>query len=211
MRETSLETTDGRHVPSLVVRTLYSALLVVVLVAGLLYPILGVTHRMFVETGRTRVDFEIAPSLNGGGTISGNDDYQAALCLGELAQGDDVVLASAVGGSYNWPSGIASTYTGIPTVFNWPGHEAQWRGPTYGEVSGSRESDMNLLFSDPTWNTARMIINKYGIDYIFFGSSERDKFGSASETKFQDNLELVCASGATHVFHVPEQSVVGAR
>ena len=120
----------------------------------MLYPYFGIQSRMFgtQEYGRT-LSYRDTPSLDGGPTVTGNDDYQLALCLGKLVTGTNTVIASAVGGSYRWSAGIVSTYTGIPTVFNWPGHEVQWRGSTYNDVAGSRETDIDQLYTNPTWNT----------------------------------------------------------
>lgn len=201
----------GVRVPSPGVRAVYAGLAVVVVIAGLLYPLLGIQARMFVETGRLNADGGEFVTLNGGGTISGMDDYEAALCLAGLVSGTDAVLASAVGGSYNWPAGIASTYTGIPTVFNWPFHEVQWRGATYGDAAGTREQDMDTLYRDPTWNTTQSIIDQYGIDYIVFGAKERSMYRGTEETKFLDNLEIACESGSTRIFKVPEVEVAQAR
>ncbi len=184
-------------------RMAYGGLVGVVLALGLLFPVLGIDTRMFYETGRN--NYDVPATLDGGSTLTTPDDYQAALCLGNLVQGDDAVVASAVGGSYAWSYGTVSTLTGIPTVLNWTGHESQWRGSTYGATVGSREPDVRALYTDPTWNTTRSIIERYGINYIVFGSSERHDFGSGSETKFLDNLEVVCQSGDTRIFRVPEQ------
>jgi uncharacterized membrane protein len=166
---------------------------------------------MLVETGRLNSTTGEIVTLNGGGSISGGDDYQAALCLGSLVRGTDAVLASAVGGSYNWLAGITSTYTGIPTVFNWPFHEVQWRGSTYGDAAGSREADIDRLYRAPDWNTTQSIIDQYGINYIVFGAKERSVYTSANESKFLDNLDVVCEFGGTRFFRVPEQEVAQAK
>ena len=56
-------------------------------------------------------------------------------------------------------------------------------------------------------NLARGIIDQYGIDYIVFGAQEHSVYRSAEETKFQDNLEIVCESGSTRIYKVPEVEV----
>ncbi len=194
----------GAKLPSLSVRASFAALATVVTIVGLLYAILGIQTRMYYQ------DYANPRTLDGGGTVSNMDDYVASLCLGNLVTGTDAVIVSAVGGSYNWPSGAISTYTGIPTLLNWPGHESQWRGSTYGASAGSREGDVQRLYSDPTWSGTQEVIAKYGIDYIVFGAKERSVYASAEETKFFDNLEIACESGTTRIYHVPEQVVVQA-
>ncbi len=195
----------GQKLPSRLWRAAYSGLVAVVLVIGLMYPVMGLISRTVAETGRT--SFEVTPTLDGGPTLTTADDYQASMCLGKLVTGTNAVIASAVGGSYQWAFGVASTLTGIPTVFNWPYHELQWRGTTYDQAAGSRERDIDQLYSDPTWSNTQTIIDKYGINYIVFGSSERNKYANASEVKFLDNLDTVCQSGETYVFQVPDHAV----
>lgn len=192
----------GARLPSISMRAAYASLAVVVTIAGLLYAILGVQTRMYYQETTTVL------TLDGGGSVSGADDYVAALCLGNLVTGTDAVVVSAVGGSYNWPSGAISTYTGIPTLLNWPGHEAQWRGPTYGASAGSREGDIERLYTDPSWSATQEIISKYDIDYIVFGAKERSQYSSTEESKFLDNLDIVCESGSTRIYHVPERALV---
>jgi len=191
-------------------RVAYGGLVAVVTVAGLLYAVFGIQTRMFVEGGR-RVGDESALTLDGGGTISGIDDYVAALCLANLVTGTDMVVASAVGGSYNWPSGAVSTYTGIPTVFNWPGHQGQWRGSTYAETTGTRQQDIDSLYANPSWVNARDVLTRYGIDYVVFGAKERSQYDSTTEEKFLDNLQIACEAGSTRIYRVPEWALVQAQ
>ncbi|MCC6803065.1 MAG: hypothetical protein IT319_09285 [Anaerolineae bacterium] len=199
----------GRQIAPVGVRAVYAGLAVTVVIAGLLYPIYGIQTRMFIETGRT-TDSGALVTLDGGGSISGADDYAASLCLGNLVKGTDAVIASAVSHSYDWPAGVVSTYTGIPTLFNWPGHEGQWRGSTYNEVVGTREADINRLYTDPTWTTARAVIEQYGIDYIVFGAKERSLYRNSEEEKFLDNLEIACEAGSTRIYKVPDVELAQA-
>lgn len=192
----------GVRLPSPAIRVAFAALTLVVTVSGLLYGILGVQTRMFYQERVSTV------TLDGGGTVSGADDYLAALCLGNLVQGTNAVLVSAVGGSYNWPSGAVSTYTGIPTLLNWPGHEAQWRGSTYGSSVGSRESDIQRIYTDPSWSNTLTYISKYDVDYIVFGAKERTLYSSSDESKFLDNLEVACESGSTRIYRVTDQALM---
>ena len=202
----------GKRTAPLALRATYATVAILVIAAGMLYPYFGIQSRMFSsqEYGRT-LSYRDTPSLDGGPSVTGNDDYQLALCLGKLVTGTNTVIASAVGGSYRWSAGIVSTYTGIPTVFNWPGHEVQWRGSTYNEVAGSREADINQLYTDPAWNTAQSIITKYGIQYIVFGSEERNRYSGSGAEKFLDNLDVVCELGESRIFHVPERALAQAE
>ncbi len=200
----------GKRLPSLAVRASFATAAIIIVAAGMMYPVFGIQSRMLTDSGRT-LGYRDTLTLDGGPTISGNDDYQAALCLSKLVIGTNTVVASAVGGSYNWPAGVVSTLTGIPTLFNWPFHEVQWRGDTYGDAAGSRETDINQLYSNPTWSSAQAIIAKYGIQYIVFGSKEWSVYSGSGEEKFLDNLDIACESGETRIFHVPERALAQAE
>ena len=201
----------GKRLPSLALRASFATVAIIAVGMGLAYPYLGIQSRMLVETGRDNPANTTPLTLDGGGTVSGNDDYQAAMCLSKLVTGTNTVIVSAIGGSYDWPAGVVSTYTGIPTVFNWPFHEVQWRGTTYGQVSGSRETDVDQLYTAPTWSGAQAIITKYGIQYVVYGSKEQSKYSDAGEQKFLDNLDVVCESGGTRIFHVPARALAQAQ
>ena len=184
-------------------RAAYVALLVGVVALGLVYPVAGVYWRTQVETGRAGGFNDEPLTLDGASSVASPDDRAAIACLAALVQGDDVVVAERVGNSYdggNPPSGLAGRLAGLPNVLNWPGHEGQWRGPTYGIVAGSREQDLDTLFGEQNWAAVTDVINRYGIDYIVFGTAERDKYGPDAELKFRDRLPLVCDFGGSRVY-----------
>ncbi|NDJ60117.1 MAG: hypothetical protein GYB67_03280 [Chloroflexi bacterium] len=202
---------EGARLPALPVRAAFSIVTVIAVTLGLLYPILGIHNRMFVETGRLNTEAPRPLTLDGGPTYTQPNDYLAALCLAQTLAGDDVVIVETVGPSYdNWPhgnTGISGVLVGLPVLLNWPGHQSQWRGVSYGEVVGTREGDIERLYSDPTWGTTREIIERYGIDYIFFGATERSRYGAASELKFSERFEPVCEQGESRYYRVDERAL----
>lgn len=112
-----------------------------------------------------------------------------------------------MGGSYNF-SGAISTYTGIPTLLNWPGYQLQWRGSTYGSSVGSREPSVDQLYSDPTWNTAQRIISEYGIDYIVFGAKNAASTLRPAKRSSEITLRL-CANTTARAFTTCRTAGVG--
>lgn len=106
------------------------------------------------------------------------------------------ILAEAVGGSYSNSARISSL-TGLPTVLGWPGHELQWRGGV--REMGSREGDIQLLYSTPDWLTAKEVIEKYSIRYIYIGDLERSKY-TIIEDKFQEFLILVFENSTVRIY-----------
>jgi uncharacterized membrane protein len=125
-----------------------------------------------------------------------NPDEAAAIRWLETAP--DGVVAEAIGGSYSGYARV-STLTGQPTLLGWPGHESQWRGGS--EEQGSRQGDIETLYATSDWITAREIIARYNIRYVFVGNLERGK--PLREEKFQSNLTLAFQQGNVAVYVVP--------
>jgi hypothetical protein len=184
-------------------RAAYSALVVVVLALGLIYPVAGVYWRTQVETGRAAGFTDNPLTLDGIDSVAAPTDLAAIACLAERVTGSNVVVAERVGGSYdsgNPPTGLAGRVAGLPNVFNWAGHQGQWRGTTYSAVAGTREQDLDTLYLSPDWAAVTTIIQRYGIDYIMFGTAERDKYGADAEIRFRDRLPIVCEAGDARIY-----------
>jgi YYY domain-containing protein len=115
-----------------------------------------------------------------------------------LKSAPDGVIAEAVGGGYT-SYGRISTYTGLPTVLNWPDHESQW-GRT-GADFGTRQDDIKRLYTVPSWSTALTIINQYNIRYIYIGDLERSTY-QVQEDKFRAHLIQVFHQGNVTIYEV---------
>lgn len=115
-------------------------------------------------------------------------------------------IAEAVGGDYTYFARI-SAYTGIPTVLGWAGHEGQWRGG-YNEV-GSREDDIAQLYRTRDWATASQIVERYQIQYIYYGPLEAQTYGSEGLAKFQAHLRIAYHSDAVTIFEVGQKASSG--
>lgn len=198
--------------PVPVVRALLTAVTGGVLVLGLLYPVFGIQYRATMEGFRTlNIGYSQLTMDSGLGFLRGaNEDYSAISCLGASIAGDHVVAVEALGGAYDSAFGRIAALTGIPILLGWENHEGQWRGPTYSMVVGTRPADIEELYTDLRWEVAEEIIQRYGIDYIFYGSSERLKYGVVGEEKFAANLETVCDTGSSRFYRV-NPTTVAAR
>jgi YYY domain-containing protein len=181
-------------------RVAWLGLVMVAIAPGLVYPLLGFHNRAFIESGRLISERPL--SLDGGPTLVNSDDYQAIMCLGALVRDDAAVVAEAVGPAYNSGYGRVGALTGIPILLGWENHQGQWRGPTYGEVVGSRPQDIRTLYSDLRWEVAAEILERYGVDYVFYGSSERSQYGAQGEAKFAEHLQAICEYGNSRFYRV---------
>ena len=161
--------------------------------AGLLYPALSLptkTDDFNPYGGFTLDDFDRIKREN-------PDD---AAGIEWLRKAPDGVIVEAVGGSYNASFARIATYTGLQNVLGWPGHESQWRGG--GEPQGTRQEDVLTLYTTPDWETARAILEKYNIRYVYIGGTERASM-PVIEDKFVGNLKLVFQQGIVSIYEVP--------
>ncbi|MEJ7712107.1 MAG: DUF2298 domain-containing protein [Pyrinomonadaceae bacterium] len=94
------------------------------------------------------------------------------------------IVLEAWGGSYTEYARIA-TQTGIPTVLGWDGHENQWRGSdARGLIRGGRTDDtldqrrrdVDAIYTTTNQSLARELLQKYGVDYVYVGKLEREKY-----------------------------------
>ncbi|MCI0554357.1 MAG: DUF2298 domain-containing protein [Anaerolineae bacterium] len=171
----------------------FSVLFTIVLIVGLTYPALSIfskTNNFKPPFGYTLDDFDRVQREN----------PEEAAAIQWLRSAPDGVIVEAVGGSYSSQGhGRISIYTGLPTVLEWPGHEGQWREQA---LQGSRQQDIETLYSTTDWVTAQDIINRYNIRYVFVGNLERSSY-RVSEDKFNSFLKPAFQQGIVTVYEVP--------
>jgi YYY domain-containing protein len=171
---------------------LFSVLIGLVIFAGLLYPSLSLltkTNNFKPPFGFTLDDFDRVKREN--------PDEAAAIEF--LRTVPDGVIAEAIGGSYSDYARI-STYTGLQNVLGWPGHEAQWRGGSAPQ--GTRNDDIEKLYTTTHWEEAQSIIDQYDIRYIYIGDLERSSM-TVKEEKFQTRLKPIFQQGEVVIYEVP--------
>jgi uncharacterized membrane protein len=194
-----------------ILRPLFSIAAVIVIIAGLFYPVAAITSRAFKDGGHLdpnppALTLDGAPSL-----AQGSDDLAAIQCLSSIAKSDTDVVAEAAdhGIAYNNAYGRVSGLSGIPTVMGWENHEGQWRGDTYaaafayttpsGTVS-NRTDAVKALYNSTSWTDALPIIKTFGITYIYVGPTEKQEFGGGGGLAKFDALKPVCSSGEVAVY-----------
>lgn len=173
---------------------------------GLLFPVAGVYTRALVESGRLNAAWPAPLSLDGGPGFIGEDDYAAIRCLETVVGDGQLVVAEASGPQYNQYFGRTGTLTGIQVVLNWEGHQRQWRGGSWDALRGSRPEDLDRLYRSQTIAEASDIIERYDIDYVFYGDSERRRYGTRGEAKFRDHFGALCESGESRFYRVAGMS-----
>ncbi len=99
-----------------------------------------------------------------------------------------VPIVEANGNSYS-DNGVVSAMTGLPTILGWYVHEWLWRSDN--EAVRERSSDVSALYNAADEETLDIILEKYGIKYIFVGTNERAAFPEMNEYLLQKAGHIV--------------------
>ncbi len=176
---------------------LNATLMVIVIGLGLVYPALSLPNK----TDNFKANSPEQRTLDGSAYLANTmpEDYQALLFMEQLDPGVVVEAVGPNGGQYSEYARI-STYSGMPTVLGWAGHESQWRGGDK-EFAG-READVETLYSTRDWDQALAILKKYDIRYVYVGPLERNKY-RLNEDKFTQNLAKVYTQNGVTIYEVP--------
>ena len=169
----------------------------ITLVLGLVYPVMASYYRFFI-------DHNPEMSLDGAYHFRVNAPLEME-AIDWLKTAPDGIVVEAIGGSYRPDFAKVSTYSGLPTILGWPGHEGQWRGG-YTEI-GSREEDVRRIYQVRNWDEAKQLLDQYNVRYIYIGSAERYTY-SVEETKFINNLDVVYQNDAVVIYeYLPTQAI----
>jgi uncharacterized membrane protein len=153
-------------------RWLWSFGLVVLVLAGLIYPLLG----PYEKSGK----FAERKGLDGESWVAQNyqNDYEGISWLRQQVKANpkfDGVVLEAGSGYNDWINfSRVATFSGFPTVLGWYFHEAQWRGGSTKvmEEVNQRLKDIDLIYNTTDIEEARQLLQKYKIKYIFVGGIE---------------------------------------
>jgi YYY domain-containing protein len=154
------------------VRQAAAALAAVVVAAAAVYPVAG--------TYASRGGFATTPTLDGLGWLRERapGDAAAIAWLDDHAPAGAVVL-EAVGPDYSaFGHARISTFTGLPTVLGWPGHERQW-----AHDPGTRAADVARMYRGGA-DEARPLLRRYGVRFVVVGPIERADYGDAGVAKW---------------------------
>jgi YYY domain-containing protein len=126
-------------------------------------------------------------------------DHQAILWL-QANTSDRPVVIEAVGPDYQEFARV-STFSGLPTIMGWIGHELQWRGDRIDY--GRRQQDVDAIYRSNTLEELLARAQPYRARYLFFGSLERDRYGPEAQQRLSRLLRPVYGQGGTSIFLVP--------
>jgi YYY domain-containing protein len=110
-------------------------------------------------------------------------DYNAIRWINANIQGDPVMVEAADFSVEDYSLyALVSTFTGLPTPMGWPGHEVQWRNGWLKDTANSksfnrRMLDIDTIYRDPSPQVVLSLMKKYNAQYLYVGSIEHAKYG----------------------------------
>ena len=93
--------------------------------------------------------------------------------------------------------GRVSTYTGLPTVIGWPGHEVQW-----GHDPRLAGADVQRLYGTRDAARRAAAARRYDVRYVFVGSLERGDYPAEALAKFARLGNEAYRSGETIIYEL---------
>ncbi len=173
------------------VTTAWAAVVSLLLVASLYYAPAAAASKA--------AQFSGSPTLDGLAYLAQlRPDERDAIEFMRTEADPDTTIMEAVGEWFEF--GLISRSTGVPTVFNWPGHEVQWRGSA--AAFGSREQDVADVYESMNWEHAKNLMARYGVEYVYVGPRETAKYGTEGLDKFREFMDVAFSSGGVTIFRV---------
>jgi YYY domain-containing protein len=163
------------------------------LAAALLFPAFGISSRA--------QEYAHPATLNGIAhyRYTQPDEHAALMWLRQNVKGAPVIV-EAIGGQYSPQGhGRVSATSGLPTLLGWAGHEYQWRGST--PEPPEREAAVEQIYGGRDWTTARELLDRYGVRYIYVGPLEVSTYGPHVLERFQQQrLEVAYANESVIIY-----------
>ncbi len=185
-------------------QVIWSAVLLVFFLAGMVYPIVGSYQRTNHYTQRTN-------SLDGLNYLQSYDpsDYAAIRWLNSHVQGGPVIVEAfnPQGGDYS-DYGRISAFTGLPTLMGWAGHEYQWRVNWLNDAYNAndfyhRGADISAIYTNTNPDTVLSLMNRYNAHYLYVGSLEKTTYPQANLNRFSGFMQRVYSANGVTIYRVP--------
>lgn len=174
---------------------LFRLVTMLVIGAALFYPLLSLWDKTQGFSPSQGLTLDGAVHI----AIYAPDEMAAIEWLRSAPPGIMVEAVRPDGGQYS-DFGRVSAQSGMPTVLGWIGHQLQWRGGN--RELGSRQGDIDRLYSSRSWEETAQILQQYDIRYVYVGSRERSTY-RLYEAKFERVLAPVFRQGEVVIYEAP--------
>jgi uncharacterized membrane protein len=114
----------------------------------------------------------------------------------------NALVLQAWGDSYHADHNWISTATGRATLIGWGGHEGQWRGDAYPEMSAGRMDALDAIYRSASAADLPALLEKWKIDYVYVSGAERQRYqmGGGEERRLADAMDLVFEDGDVRIY-----------
>ncbi|MBX2999728.1 MAG: hypothetical protein KF893_14510 [Caldilineaceae bacterium] len=186
---------ETRPIPAVARRLQQSvgSVALLLILAGLIYPVAGAYAKL-------RGFGTSTPTLNGLAYVSA-DERAAIEWIRRNTAPTDVVLQGK-GRSYWATDNRVNAATGRPTLLGWDGHQAQWRGPAYGEMAAGRPEIVEAIYRSGSPAIVADLLRQADISYVYVGPVERERYGISPtiEARLEQVMDLAFAEGNVHIY-----------
>lgn len=190
---------------------LWGVALLVLLLAGAVYPLVGTYARTNHYAQRTNSLDGLAylqtcnPRTPPYCDYDTHGDYEAIRWLNAHVTGDPVIV-EAVGPDYSSYARI-SAFTGLPTLMGWVGHEYQWRvnwlDNGFNAIDFNRRAgDVDTIYTDPHPAVVLSLMARYHAQYLYVGLLERVKYPTANLQRFSAFMQVVYSADGVTIYMV---------
>ncbi len=182
-------------------KLVWLACFLVLVLGALVYPVFA----PYARTGR----YEQQVGLDGAQYLSRlyPGDAAAIRWINSHIKGDPVIV-EATGGEYSDFARV-STFTGLPTVLGWAGHEVQWRvnwlnDPAHAADFNRRAGDLDTIYTSPDRGLVMQLLQHYHARYLYVGALEQQKYqGKADLGRFAQFLRVVYRAEGVTIYEIP--------
>ncbi len=155
----------------------------ILFLCALMFPVVG----SVVKTGNFRSFSE--SSQYSRATLDGmfymtwqySGDYEAIRWLRKNAEPRQRVL-EATGPAFSH-YGRISAGTGMATILGWGNHENIWRDGSW-KIVNERTAEVKKVYSTGGESEIKGVLDKYNIDYVYFGKLEREQYPDSAPERF---------------------------
>lgn len=137
---------------------------------------------------------------NGNNVITLSGDYLSIEWIKNNIE-TDAVIAEAQTPIYGWGSRI-SVYTGRQTILGWDWHEIAHRSYLDPTIIRLRSSDVETLYTTTDQLVIKNILEKYSVDYIYYGELERKHYQLSKKLVFDSStfLKKIYENNTTSIY-----------
>jgi uncharacterized membrane protein len=135
-------------------------------------------------------------------------DYAAIRWINAHIQGDPIIVEAANASNEDYSLyALVSSFTGLPTIMGWPGHEVQWRAnwllnPANSSSFDQRLSDINTIYTSPDPQIVLSLMHKYNAVYLYIGAIEHIAYPQANLARFASFMQTVYNSEGVAIYKI---------